>query len=238
MLAGVLLASPAGAGPVVLPDGSLEFLYSINGGEDPLGNNPDPLGPKPWLKALISEVKLGSRGNETSAVDITLTTSLGPGGFAKEWAFNLKPELLNEFTRDQFTFECTSTGNDVCSGMTDSSYVWDPNNVRVPNGWSGFDLAFLLPTAKAKRLSDGTTLTLRMMRKGGITPAAFNFPVTGDPLGEYTAVHVGGIGEGSRYSTTLLDDPPASAPMPLPVLGALAAFSASRRLRRRLAAAP
>ena len=67
-----------------------------------------------------------------------------------------------------------------------------------------------------------------------------------DPINsEYSAVHVGGYGNGTRtYSTTLLDNPSngTPAPAPLPVLGAVAAFKASRRLRRRLkptaAAAP
>lgn len=81
-------------------------------------------------------------------------------------------------------------------------------------------MKFDLPNNKANRLDDGTVLTIHVGR-AGITPAAFNYPVVGDPLnGEYTAVHVG-----------------TDVPGPLPILGAVTAYQASRRLRRRLRSA-
>jgi hypothetical protein len=121
------------------------------------------------------------------------------------------------------------------SGVFDaknSSYIWNPNQVNMQNNWKGFDMEFLLPNEKANRLDDGTELTIRVGRSG-ITPGAFNYPVVGDfTNGEFTAVHVGGYG----YSTTLLDDPLVGTPVPgpLPILGAVTAYHASRRLRRRL----
>lgn len=241
MIAAAALASPgAMAGPVVQPDGSLLFLYSVNGGADPSGANPPPPGPTPWLKALIKQAG-------PNAVDIILTPSLGGDAYALSWGFNMKPSEVENpvgeplYLPSDFTYSCSSTGNDVCAGMgplngvfsaTTGSYIWDPNNVNMQNGWTGFDMKFDLPNAKANRLEDGTVLTIRVGRSG-ITPDAFNYPVVGDTLnGEYTAAHVGGYG----YSTTLLDNPGngTPAPGPLPILGAAAAFQASRRLRRRL----
>lgn len=234
------LASPAAmAGPVVQPDGSLLFLYSVNGGADPTGANPPPPGAAPWLKALIKQAG-------PDAVDIVLTPSLGGDAYAISWGFNMKPSEIEDPAGDplyqpgDFTYSCSSTGNDVCAGMgpvsglfTDknSSYIWDPNQVNMQNGWKGFDMKFILPNEKARRLDDGTEVTIRVGRSG-ITPGAFNYPVLGDLTnGEFTAAHVGGY---DGFSTTLLDNPGTPVPGPLPLLGAATAFQASRRLRRRL----
>ncbi len=232
------LAAPSAiAGPEANPiDGSLLFLYSINGGEDPGGANAPPPGTTPWLKALITQAGAG-------AVNIALTTNLGNGGYAISWGFNMKKDT--DFSSSAFTYICSSAGNDVCAGMNSNSYVWDPNNVNMQNNWKGFDMKLDLPNREARRLDDGTTLNI-VVRRDGITPDDFNVPIAGDPINsEYSAVHVGGYGNGTRtYSTTLLDNPSngTPAPAPLPVLGAVAAFKASRRLRRRLkptaAAAP
>ena len=228
------------AGPVLNPDGSLLFKYSINGGENPT-DNPDPPGPKPWLTALIKQAG-------ADAVDIILTPSLGDEAYAISWGFNMKPSEIEDplgeplYLPGDFTYSCSASGiKDPCFGMGPISgifddksgdYIWNPNKVNMQNGWKGFDMEFLLPNEKANRLDDGTILTIRVGREG-ITPGAFNYPVVGDfTNGEFTAVHVGGYG----YSTTLLDDPLVGTPVPgpLPILGAVTALQASRRLRRRL----
>ena len=233
----------------------LLFKYSINGGEDPAGaNSPPPSTTKPWLTAFIKVADV------PDAVDIVLTTNLGTTNlgekaYAISWGFNMKPSEIEIplgeplYLPGDFSYSCSATGpKNPCLGMgpligvfddKNSSYIWNPNKVNMQNGWKGFDMEFLLPNEKANRLDDGTTLTIRVSRTG-ITPAAFNYQAKDDPNKlDYSAVHVGGYG----YSTTLLDDSPGTpAPGPLPVLGAVAAFKASRRLRNRLkptaAAAP
>ena len=166
-------------------------------------------------------------------MDIVPTPSLGGAAYAISWGSNMMPEEI-DFPASAFTYGCSSTGKDVCAKMKPNSYIWDPNMINMQNGWQGFDMKFDLPNNESNRLDDGTVLTIHVGRSG-FTPGAFNDPVVGDPLnGEYTAVHVGGYG----YSTTLLDDPLGTdVPGPLPILGAVTAYQASRRLRRRLRSA-
>ncbi len=229
-----LLAQPVNAKVIPQPDGSLEFLFDDVAYAGASNKPPDPLSPDYWLKAVISAV-------DSDTVKISLQANLKdiPAAYIESVAFNLDPFATGT------NLTCAASAG-ICTGSpgnapTKWNYRFNKDNVDLPNRASGFDFELLLPNANnANRLTGIEEFNITV---DGLSVDAFNFENNGKPnsiKGLFGAAKIQGYGG----SATLLDPPgdPQSVPAPLPVLGAVAAFKASRRLRRRLkptaAAAP
>jgi hypothetical protein len=229
-----LLAQPVNAIVVPQPDGSLEFLFDDVAYDGASNKPPDPRSSNYWLKAVISAV-------DSDTVKISLQANLKdtPEAYIESVAFNLDPFATGT------NLACAATPG-ICTGSpgnapTKWNYRFDKDDVDLPNRASGFDFELLLPNANsANRLTGVEQFNITV---DGLSVGAFNNENNGKPNSIKGLFGVAKI-QGYGGSATLLDPPgdETSVPGPLPILGAVAAFKASRRLRNRLkptaAAAP
>jgi hypothetical protein len=245
-----LLPQPVGAAPN--PAKPLVQIFD-SAAYAPGNQPPDPRSGNYWLKAIISNV---ISDNGVSGVKISLQANLNddPAAYIERVAFNLNPFRQ---IQPRNKLRCAATTPNICTGNpfkepkpAQWGYLFEDNDVDLPNRASGFDFELILPNSnKANRLTGTEHFDIIV---DGLTRDAFNATNNGDDdednednstKGLYAAAKLNGYGG----SATLLDPPfggtpPDEVPGPLPLLGAAAAFKASRRLRSRLktaaAAAP
>ena len=192
--------------------------------------------------------------NITGGVSILFDPLLEPGEFITKVGLNFTDPSLSTGSNPipDLNVSCTETGGGtICSNFNSSS-----NPVVKVNGYSiegsavdGFDLGFdfALKNNNDGRLTNDQTVTFSLTGLFDPTGTALT---TADLLGTIVlnsleinvAAKVQGISNGG---SGVIADPLGNGtpvPGPLPLLGAVAAFQASRRLRRRLkptaAAAP
>jgi hypothetical protein len=191
-----------------------------------------------WLTARISNRGNGPK-DPSRGVLIELSSKLThPSEFIGNVGFNLS-DSLDAAKMPKIDEITCSVGAQVCQGF--SSIYGKPNAFSVNGGQaaggkvSGFDLGLVFA---ANALSGSTTMTIKVI--GDVTADLFdqydNQPSGGGALtGLRTAAKVQGIQSGAGSGEIAgTDPPPDQAPGPLPVLGVIAAFRATRRLRRRL----
>lgn len=219
--AAVGMAQPAAA-LTIIDEGakSLTFFLDQSRFEGGPGSVNDPSLTKLdnyWLKAVFQEIEQGE-------VRLSLTANLvqNSGAFISSAAFN----LVNDIAISSVT--CLSG-----SACANPAFNLDYNDVNMANNIRGFDLELLLPTSNAPSTNrlDGTDTVAFTILGAGLTFQSFNAlnqPSQGGVQDIYAAARLQGYGDGSSTVFT-------QVPGPLPVLGAVAAFQASRRLRRRLA---
>jgi hypothetical protein len=222
-----LLAQPVGAQPTP----PLEFLFDEAVYDGAANQPPDPLSGDYWLRAIISEV-------DSDTVGISLKANLKaiPEAFIESVAFNLDPFVVGT------NLQCAAAPG-ICTGAPSANpgpsewgFNFDEDGVNLPNQADGFDFEILLPRANsADRLTGSEEFNITV---DGLSVAAFNATNSGKPnslTGLFSAAKIQGYGG----SATLLGSPgpdpgPTPVPGPLPIVGAAAAFQASRRLRSRL----
>jgi len=170
-----------------------------------------------WLKAVFQEVGQGE-------ISLRLMANLFPnsGAFIRSVAFN----LANDIGISSIAY---LSGNACTNPASDLKY----NDVNMANNIRGLDLELLFPTSNApgtNRLDGKDTVDFTILGDDLTFQSflALNQPSQGGVEGIYAAARLQGYGEGSSIVYK-------EVPGPLPVLGAVAAFQASRRLRRRLA---
>ena len=206
-------SAPAVASAVLV----FEFSDSINGARP--SSSPNPGGP-PWLIATITDRKNGD------GVQMTLESRLVGTEFISQVGFNLDDSL---FSKTRLSPMCESDSN-ACS---DFSFLYSKNEFSVASGKNnpgevgGFDLGLLFGKNKFQGES---TATINIIRDD-LTADEFN-RLNSDGL--LMAAKVQGIGSGGKGSGEI---GVTESPGPLPILAVVAAFRASRRLRRRLASA-
>ena len=168
-----------------------------------------------WLTASFEK-------GDADSVMLTLQANLLPnsGAFISSVAFNLVNDLSIK------TISCDSG----CNGY--KGFNIDYDKVNMSNNISGFDFELFFPRKNSdnSRL-DGSSKIVFYIEGDGLTPQSFNAinePSAQGLKGIEAAARLQGYDEGS--STIFY-----SAPGPLPILAGIAAFRASRRLRRRLA---
>jgi hypothetical protein len=195
-----------------------EFSDSINGA--PPSSSPNPGGP-PWLIAKISDIAGG--------VMIELESRLVGTEFISNIGFNLDDKQFDSRSSG-LTVEC-SPNTGPC--LTDLSSKYSQNEFSVTSGQnnsggvSGFDLGILFGV---NQFQGESTTTINIIGNG-LTANEFN-RLNSDGL--LMAAKVQGIGSGGKGSGEIGG---TEVPGPLPILGVVAAFRTSRRLRRRLASA-
>jgi hypothetical protein len=217
------MAQPAAA-LTILDEGAKTFTFFLNqsrfdGGPGSV-NDPSLTKHEPgdyWLKAVFQQMGQGE-------VKLSLMANLDPnsGAFISSAAFN----LANDIGISSVT--CLSG-----SACVNPASKLDYNDVNMANNIRGLDLEFLLPTSNApgtNRLDGKDTVAFTILGDDLTFQSflALNQPSQGGVEGIYAAARLQGYGEGSSIVYK-------EVPGPLPVLGAVAAFQASRRLRRRLA---
>jgi hypothetical protein len=197
-----------------------EFSDSINGA--PPSSSPNPGGP-PWLIATITDLANGN------GVQMKLESRLAGDEFISNIGFNLDDAKFN--TRSSgLTVNC-SPSSGPC--LTNFSSLYSQNEFSVtsgqnnPGGVSGFDLGLLFGV---NQFQGESTATINITG-AGLTANEFNRL---NSEGLLMAAKVQGIGSGGNGSGEIGG---TEVPGPLPLLGAVAAFRTSRRLRRRLASA-
>ena len=228
-----LLAQPVAAQPTPLPGGGLEFLFK-EAAFAPGNQPPDPRTGDYWLRAVISEAAIQVGSEVKSGVQISLQANLkdSPAAFIESVAFNLDPFAVAS------NLACVNTPGSICAGAASPTpdpsqwgYRFAENNVDLPNEANGFDFEVILPNSgSANRLTGSEQFIFTVE---GLSVNAFNAVNQGSPnslQGLFSAAKI----QGYDGSATLLDGPGTPVPGPLPLLGAAAAFQASRRLRRRL----
>jgi hypothetical protein len=214
------MAEPAAAQPV--DDGNSLTLYFnqalYSGGSSSVNNPSSTKDGSDWLIAIIKN------GTAANTVELTLQSKLtaASGAFISSAAFNLDGNAAIQ--------SVTCGPSPICVSPT---YSLNYDGVNMSNGIQGLDLELLFATSNAADRLDGEDTVSFLITGTGLTYQSFNAAV--DPAKNgvenlYTAARLQGYGG----SATLLDGPPESAPGPLPILGLVAAFQASRRLRRRL----
>jgi len=170
-----------------------------------------------WLKAVFKEV-----GQDKLRLYLTANLVENSGAFISSVAFNLLDDIALS------SVQCLSG-----AACAEPAFNLNYNGVNMANNIQGLDLQLLFPMANNPGTNRfGGTDSVSFTIKGtGLTFLSFNAlnePPPGGVDGIYAAARLQGYGEGS--STVF-----AEVPGPVPLLGAMAAFQASRRLRRRLA---
>jgi hypothetical protein len=230
--AAIGMAQPVTAQPILGDDGrSLTYLFNKALFDGAPGSVNDPSATKlgdNWMEAVIRNNGTGENG--AGSVELTLNANLddASGAFISSVAFN----LLGTF--DELNVTCNS-GAACATPVSNLNY----DSINMSNNVRGLDLELLFPTSNSPRTDrlDGTDSVSFTITGVGLTFNSFN-EVNDTKQGGldkiYTAARLQGYDDGS---STLLDGPTEPVPGPLPLLGGVAAFQASRRLRRRLASA-
>jgi len=215
-------------------------------------NTPDP-GPAGsyWLRAIVSQdAKLANQ----VTVRLEANTTLTSGAFIDSVAFSIagyNGGVVMKCSPPATSGICATGPSVTPPDNKQNPQSWgytnhpNPGQVNLPNQAKGLDLQIFLPTSNkpgVDRLNGAEHVEFLLQSSydtknfNNLQQALFGAtPLAGGPNGDYTAV---AKMQGYGGSTTLFDGPPEPAPAPLPLLGAIAAFQASRRLRRRLQAAP
>lgn len=201
-------------------------------------NGTSPAGPGPWMSLLIADI-----GGPGDGVSIRFEPELAAGEFITKAGLNLTDESPNP-TPDPFAglnVSCSEepVGSTVCSNY---NYVAQVDGYNIEGAAvGGFDLGFNFTgtgqNGGSGRLTDGkivsfnltgTTLSAEDLL-GTIVVQGFDVTAAAKVQGIATGGGSGVIGgeEGP-------DPGPTPVPGPLPIVGAAAAFQASRRLRSRL----
>lgn len=221
------MAQPVTAQPIFGDDGrSLTYLFNKALFDGAPGSVNDPSATKlgdNWMEAVI-------RNNGAGSVELTLNANLddASGAFISSVAFNLLGTI------DELNVTCNS-GAACATPASNLNY----DSINMSNNVRGLDLELLFPRSNNPRTDrlDGTDSVSFTITGDGLTFNSFN-AVNDTKQGGldeiYTAARLQGYDDGS---STLLDGPTEPVPGPLPLLGGVAAFQASRRLRRRLASA-
>jgi hypothetical protein len=210
------MAEPAAAQPV--DDGNSLTLYFnqalYSGGSSSVNNPSSTKDGSDWLIAIIKN------GTAANTVELTLQSKLtaASGAFISSAAFNLDGNAAIQ--------SVTCGPSPIC---VSPAYSLNYDGVNMSNGIKGLDLELLFATSNAADRLNGKDTVSFLITGTGLTYQSFN-AATNETDNIFTAARLQGYGG----SATLLDGPPESAPGPLPILGLVAAFQASRRLRRRL----
>jgi len=222
------MAQPVTAQPIFGDDGrSLTYLFNKALFDGAPGSVNDPSATKlgdNWMEAVIRNNGTGVNG--AGSVKLTLNANLddASGAFISSVAFNLLGSI---------------DGLDVICNPGAACANLNYDSINMSNNVRGLDLELLFPTSNNPRTDrlDGTDSVSFTITGDGLTFNSFN-AVNDTKQGGldkiYTAARLQGYDDGS---STLLDGPTEPVPGPLPLLGGVAAFQASRRLRRRLASA-
>ncbi len=213
------------------------YSYNINvNGDIPTGT---PYSDGSWMKVTIDDLLGASKGKGVKVV--VDPHGLNANEFISAIGFNLSKSFLPQTVSPS---SCTATLTEACPVEIDINN----NKIDIHGDGNGgkYDLGTNFMTANLGRLYGGMTSTFEIALDG-LSFASF-FPYEPTKPSPYSSVaKVQGIGENANLSGVIgagppIDPPANEAPAPLPLLGAAAAFQASRRLRRRLkptaAAAP
>ncbi len=170
-------------------------------------------------------------------------TGLTDDEFITKVGFNLADGVINPYGTLPINVTCDDYGTTICSNYNIQATIdgYDIEGNAVGDFDLGFNLTGTGQNGGSGRLTKGKTVKF-VLTGTNLTPDALLGRI--EVQGEFVniAAKVQGISNGGSgvVADPLTNGTPA--PGPLPVLGAVAAFQASRRLRRRLkptaAAAP
>lgn len=224
---------------------------------------PKPPGDPYWLQVLINEGDIAGEVVMTmnaffqeQAVSPDTTPTVFPDPFVSQVAFNFIDTLnipIDAAGVSYVSGSCSSIEAAICENFTGMSEngVFGQNNLMGVSGGaqtSGYDLLINLPPPKGSAknvLNGGNTITFKLFGSG-LSPAAFLG--RSETSGQYYSVaKVQGLcpddleSDSDECSTVISgepnEEPPTpkedQVPAPLPLLGACAAWTFSRRLRRR-----
>lgn len=226
----VFFAPVALAQPTQISSGAnSSYRFDFNTNSGPVA----PSGSGPWLSAVVSPLGTIDEADPVyNGVTIALTGNLSdPKEFISSVGFN----LTQSYDIDEYDVSDCSSASIACA---DSKVLSNPSNqppeFQFANDIQGLDIKIDLPGSESSdRFQLGDTATFTLVA-AGLSPASFlatNSP-SGPISGIYAAARVQGIQAGAG-STTITE----GVPGPLPLLGVVAAFGFSRRLRRRLSGA-
>jgi hypothetical protein len=228
------LVAVVGIGLLPTQANAVTFEYT-----NPLTGQPNPAGSAPWLKVVIEDV-------QSQVVKITVTNSTTPttsDTAISGIVFNLdNAENLGQLTALCPALVPSSSATIACVPATDPGFItYKSNAVNLGVGGSsaeGFDLALNLPPppSGSPTLTPGQILDFNLFLSSS-TPTfnadSFN---SKNSSGYTTLARTNGFSSAICASVDEQCTPSSSqrVPGPLPIAGAIAAFGASRVLRRRI----
>jgi hypothetical protein len=153
-------------------------------------------------------------------------------------AFNLAPSILPSALS---VFSCSAPGT-ICDNYSSTFPATQNSFILQGNGnGNGFDFGFEFANPNSQEGSQrfNGTETVRLLINGpGITAQSFAYVNTPSGQGSdyvgYGGAKVNGIPGGGSGAIGTNGNGTTSAPGPLPILGAAAAFGCSRRIRTRI----